>query len=153
MCSERLFIALLLLAVALRAQELPTPAEALALAFGDAKVERTTAVLDEAMRKKVAAAAGEAPAVVVPYVATKDGKVIGTAYFDSHRVRQQRETLMVVVGPDGAIARVEVVGFAEPREYLPKKAFYGQFPGRRLGGKQPLEKDLRLVAGATLTSQ
>jgi hypothetical protein len=86
-------------------------------------------------------------------VATKDGRVVGTAYFDSHRIRQQKETLMVVVGPDGAIVRIEVVGFAEPREYLPKKAFYDQFPGRRLGGKQPLEKDLRLVAGATLTSQ
>ncbi len=152
MCSERgLLVALLLSAGALRAQELPTPAEALALAFGDAKVERTTAVLDEAMRKKVAA--GEAPVVVFPYVATRDGKVVGTAYFDTHRVRQQKETLMVVVDPHGAIVRVEVVGFAEPREYLPKKAFYDQFPGRRLGGKQPLEKDLRLVAGATLTSR
>jgi len=152
MCSEWRWF-LLLLGAVLRGQELPSPAEALALAFPGAKVERTTAALDEAMRKKAAALAGEVSAVVFPYVATKDGKLVGTAYFDTHRVRAQKETLMVVVAPDGTIARVEVVGFAEPREYLPKRLFYEQFVGRKLDAKQPLEKGLRSVAGATLTSQ
>jgi len=47
----------------------------------------------------------------------------------------------------------EVVAFGEPREYLPRRPFYEQFAGRGGEGKAPLDRDLKLVAGATLTTQ
>ncbi|HLQ37362.1 MAG TPA: FMN-binding protein [Planctomycetota bacterium] len=151
MCSEA--AAALLLAAALAAQELPTVAEALELAFPDAKVERTTAVLDAEQQRRIAEQLGETfeRAVVFPYLARKDDALAGTAYFDTHRVRAKSETLMVVVGPDGKVARVEVVAFAEPRDYLPKRRFYEQFVGRGLL-TGPRVSEVRMVAGASLTS-
>lgn len=129
--------------------------EALGLAFGKAKVERSTAYLDETQRKDVAklAKVDFESGVVYPYRATKDGKWIGTAYFDTHRVRSLRETLMVVVKPDGSVGRVEVLSFAEPKDYLPRDVFYAQFAGRKLDEDLNLKRKIRSVTGATLTSQ
>jgi hypothetical protein len=147
--------AVLAAAGALAAQTLPTADEALQLAFPGAKIERTTAVLDDAQRARIQKALeqGDIPHAVFPYVARRDGVVVGTAYFDAHRVRQQREILMVVVKPDGTLGRIEVVAFGEPKEYLPRRPFYEQFPGRGGQGAAPLDRDLKLVAGATLTTQ
>ncbi len=131
--------------------------EALALAFGTkAKVTRGTAYLEP---KQVAAVAKAAKVpfektVVYPYRATDaKGKWIGTAYFDTHRVRALRETLMVVVRPDGSLDRVEVLSFAEPHEYLPRAAFYDQFKGRKLDADLNLKRKIRNVTGASLTSK
>jgi len=166
MCSSvRVLCAAALLAgaAALAAQNLPTADEALQLAFPGAKVERTTVALDDGQRARIQKdlqkdqqrelKLDEIPHAVFPYVARRDGVVVGTAYFDAHRVRQQRETLMVVVKPDGTLGRIEVVAFGEPREYLPRRPFYEQFPGRGGQGAAPLDRDLKLVAGATLTTQ
>jgi hypothetical protein len=167
MCSEvfmRCAAAMLAGLSALAAQNLPTADEALQLAFPGARIERTTRALDDAQRARIQKdlqkdvgqkdlAQSEIPHAVFPYVARRDGVVVGTAYFDAHRVRQQRETLMVVVKPDGTLGRVEVVAFGEPREYLPRRPFYEQFPGRGGEGEAPLDRELKLVAGATLTTQ
>jgi hypothetical protein len=129
--------------------------EALALAFGEAEVARSTVYLDEQEQKKIAdLCKGEfESSVVYPYRATRKGKWIGTAYFDTHRVRALRETLMVVVKADGTLGRVEVLSFAEPREYLPRSAWYEQFRERKLDEDLNLGHKIRGVTGATLTAQ
>ncbi|MCB9916483.1 MAG: FMN-binding protein [Planctomycetes bacterium] len=128
--------------------------EALALAFPECEVTRGTRYLSEADRASVTALAGTSfdAAVVNPYVATKAGALVGTAYFDVHKVRTLRETLMVVVGADGKLARVEVLSFGEPREYLPRAKWYGQFAGRALDDELRLKRAIRPVSGATLTA-
>ncbi|MEC7231800.1 MAG: hypothetical protein VXW31_02545, partial [Planctomycetota bacterium] len=97
----------------------PAPAEkkkpslidvAVAKAFPGAKIERVCVRLSEAERKKVGKLASQrAPkkSTTFAYVARKEGKVVGTAFFDSHIVRTKRETLMVVVTPAGKVADVE----------------------------------------------
>ena len=110
-----------------------TQEEALRLAFPKgAVVTRKTAFLSEADRAEVARRSGGAPppGLVVYYVATVDGKDAGTAYFDTHVVRTLPETILVVVDPKGAIARIEVLSFSEPEEYLPRENWYGQFSGQ-----------------------
>jgi len=131
-----------------------TPEEALALAFPGCVVERRTEYLDKAEEKRVEALArAELEARVVrPYVATRDGKLVGTAYFDAHRVRTKNEVLMLVVGPDERLKRVEVLSFAEPLEYLPKPAFYAQFAGKKLEDGLAVGRDVRGIAGATLSA-
>jgi FMN-binding protein len=60
---------------------------------------------------------------------------------------------MVVVGPAGAIARIEVLSFSEPEEYLPREHWYAQFPGKVLDGELAMRRGVRPVSGATLTAR
>jgi hypothetical protein len=131
-----------------------TVEEALALAFPDCEVERTTAFLSEAEARRVEELAKSSleGRVVRPYVARRKGALVGTAYFDAHRVRTKNEVLMLVVAPDERLTRVEVLAFAEPLEYLPKANFYAQYAGRRLD-EVDLKRDIRGVSGATLSAE
>src|SRR5207342_2287812 len=95
-------------------------------------------------------------ALTAAYAATKDGKLVGTAYFDTHLVRTLSETVMVVISPAGAIARIEVLSFSEPEEYLPREHWYAQFPGKALDAAldgQLVKRGIRAVSGATLTAR
>jgi hypothetical protein len=132
-----------------------TQEEALKLAFPGAAVERRTAFLTGAESRDVAALSGGPPpsALTVAYVATKEGLLVGTAYFDTHVVRTQPETLMVVVEPSGKIGRVEVLSFSEPEDYLPRGHWYAQFPGKALDEELSVKRGIRAVSGATLTAR
>jgi hypothetical protein len=81
------------------------------------------------------------------------GNVLGTAYFDTHRVRTLDETLMVVVDPSGRAARIEILACDEPPEYLPKKGWLAQFLGRALDPELSVKRGIRGITGATLSSQ
>lgn len=131
-----------------------TQEEALRLAFPKgAVVTRKTAFLSEADRAEVARRSGGAPptGLVAFYAASLDGKDAGTAYFDTHVVRTLPETILVVVDAKGAIARIEILSFSEPEEYLPRGAWYGRFPGKTLGDELSEKIGIRAVTGATIT--
>jgi Na+-translocating ferredoxin:NAD+ oxidoreductase RnfG subunit len=141
--------------LAARSEVLLSQEQALALAFPDAKVERVSAVLTEAQEKLVVALAGSKPSskLLAYYRATKDGVPAGTAWFESHLVRTLPEAIMVVVSPEGAVQRVEILAFREPREYMAPSKWLAQFPGRRLDGELALKRGIRGMSGATLTSR
>jgi hypothetical protein len=146
---------LLLVATPLSARVFLTQEEALKLAFPGAAIERRTAFLTDAERQEASRLAGGPlpSALAISYVATKEGQLLGTAYFDTHVVRTQNETLMVVVGPAGAIARIEILSFSEPEEYLPREHWYAQFPGKVLDDDLAIRRGVRPVSGATLTAR
>jgi hypothetical protein len=131
-----------------------TQEEALRLAFPTgAVVTRKTAFLSEADRAEVARRTGGAPppGLVVFYAGSSPGVDLGTVYFDTHVVRTEPETLLVLVDPKGAIARIEILSFSEPEEYLPRTNWYGQFSGKKLTDELSEKRGVRPVAGATLT--
>lgn len=134
-----------------------TTDEALELAFPKAKIQKVTSYLTEAQEERADELAGRdvGRRVVHGYVAKgADGKLLGTAYFDTHVVRSKKEVLMLVVAPDRSLARLEVLAFGEPLEYLPRGKFYDQLKGRKLDGSLVVGgKGVRGVAGATLTVQ
>jgi hypothetical protein len=131
--------------------------EALRLAFPPgAAVERRTIFLTAAQQKAVQkeTESDRAPgALVTAYIGRRDGRELGTAYFDTHVVRTQAETLMILVLPTGAIGRIEVLSFSEPEEYLPRERWYAQFPGRVLDDELAMRRGIRAVSGATLTAR
>lgn len=147
--------AALFFAPAATARVLLTVDEALALAFPDAAIERRTVFLDADQLARATELAGEAPksAIVHPYEARRDGRVVATAYFDSHVVRTLSETVMVTVDPAGKVLRVEVLAFDEPPDYLPRAPWYRQFDGRALDDALALGRAIRPVSGATLTAR
>ena len=132
-----------------------TLAEALALSFPGATIERGTEYLTEEQVARAEALARETveSAVVHPYRAVRDGVVVGTAWVDVHRVRALRETVLVAVGPDQRVLRVELLAFGEPEEYVPRGSWYGQFQGRGLDDELDLRRGIRGITGATLTAR
>jgi hypothetical protein len=138
-----------------RARVLVTVEEALALAFPGAEIERRTVFLTDAQRALATELAGRAPttAVVHPYVAKRDGAIVGTAYFDTHVVRTLAETVMIAVDRAGRVGRVEVLSFDEPPDYLPREPWYRQFDQRALDAELELRRSIRPVSGATLTAR
>lgn len=132
-----------------------THKEALALAFPKCEVKRTTAYLSKEQVKAIAKAAQASfkSTIVYPYIATKKGKLVGTAYFDTHLVRTLKETVMVVVDPQGKVSRIEVLAFGEPKQYIPSKKWYQQIVGLKLSPKLKLNSKVRNMTGATLTAR
>jgi hypothetical protein len=129
--------------------------EALHLAFPHSTITRHTIYLTKDQLARAQALAGEAipSAVVNPYVAAGDSAEAGTAYFDTHRVRTLPETLLIVVGSDGRVRRVEVLAFDEPATYLARGPWLAQFEGQALDDELAIKRDIRTLAGATLTAR
>ncbi len=138
-----------------KAKVLLSVEEALELAFPEAKIERESVYFSKEEKKRAAKLAKFEleRGIARPYVAYRDGELIGTAYFDNHQVRALKETLMIVVDPKGRIARIEVLAFAEPAEYMPRASWYAQFKGKRLDDKLSLKGSIKGVTGATLTAR
>jgi hypothetical protein len=145
-----------LLAPSAAARVFLTQEEALRLAFpAGVVVERRTSFLTPAQQEAVQKLSGAdhpSSALVISYAGTREGRPVGTAYFDTHLVRTQPETLMVLVASNGTIARIEVLSFSEPEEYMPREHWYGQFPGKGLP-ELSLKRGVRAVSGATLTAR
>lgn len=137
------------------ARVLVTQDKALAEGFPGSTVERRSAFLTDAQVKKVEELAGSplATPVIAYYVATRDGKATGAAFFDTHLVRTLPETLMIVVDPGGSVVKVEVLSFDEPPEYLPKPRWFELFRSRKLDRELSPGRGLPVVTGATLTSR
>ncbi len=138
--------------------QLLTQTEALALAFPEAdSTERRTAYLTEGEVERALELAGEdvrrPSSIVTHYVALQGGAPVGVAYFDAHRVRTLNEVLMVVVGLDDRVGRIETVSFREPPEYEAPEGWLELFEGRRLDEDLSLKGDIPTMTGATLTAR
>jgi hypothetical protein len=129
--------------------------EALKLALPGCALEKQTVYLTDAQKRRAGELAGEPleSGLARPIVARKDGKLVGTAYVDVHKVRTLKQALFVVVAPDHKVARVELLSFAEPEEYAPRPAWYAQFAGKPLDDELHLKRSIRGIAGASLSAR
>ena len=133
--------------------------EALKLAFPKLEVKRSTKFLSKAQKERVKKLGGSAlvSGIIYPYEAwqkdPKTGKktLVGTAYFETHRVRSLKETMMFVVSPEGKIVRAEVLAFYEPQDYMPNKRYYAQFKGQALDDELRVGRGIKTITGCTLT--
>lgn len=148
-------LAVLVTAGSVSAGPLLTREEALALAYPGAAIAAERVFLTDAQKKRVAADSGVAPAssLVARYVATKDGKIVGRAYVDTHNVRTKKETLLISLDAEGRVKRVDTTAFLEPLEYQAPPPFTNQFNGKPLTDDLRLQRAIRPIAGATLTAR
>lgn len=134
------------------ARTLMTREEALALAFpAGVRVTREAIFLTP---EQIATAKRESgvdfPDQLVVRYAGSNGT---TAYFDSHRVRTEPETVMIVVDATGSISRVDIMAFSEPTDYYPKRRWLDQLLGRKLDEDLALTRAIRPISGASLTGR
>jgi len=148
--------ALLVTASPLWGQVRLTQDEALKLAFPEAThFERATAYLDDAQSARIEELTGEPPhrAVVTHYLALQGQRPIGVAYFDAHRVRTLNEVVLIAVDRGGRVARVEIVAFAEPPEYIAPDGWLELFGGLDRQADLSMKGDVPNLTGATLTAR
>jgi hypothetical protein len=147
-----LAVLVVLCAAAAGARVLLTQEQALATAFPKTvKVTRQTFFLTpqqlEAARRESGVEFNDQ--LIIRY-AGSDGRF---AYFDTHRVRTEPETVMIVVTADGKIDRVEILSFDEPTDYFPKRRWLDQFLGRKLDRELALNGAIHPISGASLTGR
>ena len=132
-----------------------TVGEALEMAFPECEVQRQTIYLTEEQEIEARKLANEPleNLLVYPYVATKDGQFVGVAYFNSHIVRTLPETIMVAVNRNDQVQRIELLVFKEPPNYIPPDIWYRQFRGKQLNDQLALNRGIRGILGATLTTR
>lgn len=130
--------------------------EALALAFPQAeKVDQRSFFLTDEQAQQVAtlAAAPVESKLATFYVGQKNGTVVGYAFIETHIVRTQPETFLIILSPTGSIQKVFVLAFYEPEEYLPSERWLQQFDQQVLGPELQLRRHIHGIAGATLTAR
>ena len=132
-----------------------TREEALSAVFPGAQIKSERIFLTHEQQSKVVALSeGKVPhALIVRYVARRDGGVVGRAYVDTHMVRTKKESLLICLDERGDLRRIEVTAFLEPTEYLAPPAWYAQYQGRKLDKDLTLQRAIRPIAGATLTGR
>ena len=151
-----LTLVLLAAALPLAAKTYMTQQQALDTAFGKGVVlERQTLFLaaGEAKSARTASGVDFDDGLIVRYVGRSRSTVVGYVYFDAHRVRTLPETLMIVVRPDGAVERIEILSFSEPEDYLPKPRWLDQLDGKKLDDELSLKRAIRPISGATLSGR
>ena len=153
--SPGLLTATFLLATAAAvAAETVSREEALKSAYPGATVRSEQLFLTASQQKQVASVAGSTPpGLVMRYIATTDGQVVGRAYVDTHTVRTKKESLLVMLDASARVKRIEVTAFLEPAEYYAPQAWLRQYQDRTLGPDLALNRAIRPIAGATLTAR
>jgi len=132
-----------------------TREEALAAVYPGASIRAERVFLTPAQQKQALtlADADVASALVARYIASRDGKVVGRAYVDTHVVRTKKESLLVSLDQDGKVVRVDVTAFFEPTEYRASEAWLRQYRDRTLTDDVAVNRAIRPIAGATLTAR
>jgi Na+-translocating ferredoxin:NAD+ oxidoreductase RnfG subunit len=129
--------------------------EAFELAFGkDAVVESIPVFLtDEQVGKIEKTARVKVDSKLVTFYEGKHGdRTLGYAAIESHVVRSQQETLLIVLSPSGELTRIEVLAFHEPPEYQSPVRWLQRLY-RRTVADLVLNQGIDGIAGATLSSR
>ena len=145
----------LTVAVPTRAVAATTQQEALAEAFPGMRIERRPFLLSDAQVHAVekAAKARLGTRLITAYLGWRGDTLAGTAFLDTRVVRTMPAVLMVVIAPDTTVARLDVLAFHEPPDYLPGPRWLGLFGGRRLDDQLWPGRSIRNLSGATLTTR
>lgn len=129
--------------------------QALAAMFPDSRIRSGTVFLTDAQIEQARSLSGEeiASALIARYEIAEGGRLIARAYVDTHSVRTKRESLLVVLTPDGKVLRIEITASEEPPEYRATPEWYQQYHGKTLDDDLYVDRAIRPMAGATLTGR
>lgn len=84
------------------------------------------------------------------YEGRQASKLLGYAALESHNVRTQAETLMLVLSPRGELTKAVMLAFHEPPEYKPPDRWYDGLVGKP-AAELVLNHGVDGVSGATLS--
>ena len=74
------------------------------------------------------------------------------AFLDTHVVRTQPETALIVINRKGQVETIKITSFNEPLDYLPPARWLGLFRAKEFSERLWLKQDVDAIAGATFSS-
>jgi hypothetical protein len=119
------------------------------------RVTYRTFVLEGSLRTRLAQRLGYAPPKdrYTIFIATTQGKVDGYAVIDDEKGLHQPITFATRLSPRGAIERLEIMVYREPRgDEVRDARFRKQFEGKTAQDALRLNQDIDAVSGATVSS-
>jgi hypothetical protein len=129
--------------------------EAFELAFGEgAEIEHLPVFLTDeqtAAIEKLALVKLEGQLFTF-YEGRRKGQLLGYAAIESHTVRTQPETMLIVLSPKGELVLSEILAFHEPPEYKPPAAWFERL-NRKPVKELRLNQGIDAISGATLSSK
>ena len=128
--------------------------QALAAMFPDSQIRSRTVFLTKSQMEEAQALSGVTvgSALIARYEVVREGHAVARAYVDTHHVRTKRESLLIVLDPEGRVLRIEVTASEEPPEYQATPEWYRQYYGKTLDDDLYVDRAIRPMAGATLTA-
>lgn len=121
--------------------------------------ERKDIQVSTSFRRQLEALIGRAkPSLWEPfyitYIARKQGSIIGYAVVCEEIGKHRPITFIVAVTPEGKVRDVAIMMYREPLgDEVRYKAFRKQFEGKSLSDPIEARKDIRIISGATLSSE
>lgn len=146
----------LLLASPLDAKVFLSKQEALKAAFPEAQqiVDHDVFLTPDQIRQVEEKSSSKVESSLVTlYEGRIGGRSLGWAFLDTHVVRTQPETFMVVIGPTGQVKSTFVCAFYEPQEYMPSDRWMAQFNGRSASAQNRVDQDVVGITGSTLSAR
>lgn len=87
------------------------------------------------------------------HVGMRGGKKYRLACAITALARSEPMRLLVVLSAEGVVESVEILAFHEPPQYKPSKKFLAQFQGASSENPPEHRRNVRNIAGATITSR
>ena len=84
------------------------------------------------------------------YEGRRNCQLLGYTAIESHTVRTQPETLLIVLSPKGELVKSEILAFHEPPEYKPPSAWF-QTLNRKPVEELRTDQGVDAISGATLS--
>jgi len=86
------------------------------------------------------------------YKVTQEDKIVGFAVLISQKVRTKKATVLYLI-EDGKMKSIEILAFLEPKEYIPKDIWMGQFDDKNISDSFSIGKDIPTISGATMSAK
>ncbi len=133
----------------------PTLQQALENSFPGARIGVEDVLLTEAEQQRISELSGLVASNSYRLLRAADGEgiLLGMATVSVHRIKTKRQSLLISWDEDGRLLRPQLLGFAEPRQYLPRANWFKQFDGLVLSSDLRLRSGIDGVSGATLSSR
>lgn len=137
------------------AQVFTTAEATMASAYPGARLERRTIALSVAEQRALAQRAQVRcdARLITAHLAWRGDSLLAAGIVDQRTVRTMPGVFLVVITPDTAIARIEVLAFHEPPDYRPPSRWLGLFGRRRLDDSLWPARSIRNLSGASLSAR